>query len=479
MNRIFLLSFVILLFIEVFGQEEYNTIDYKNYQKANDVFSLLESTDYNQIDSLSFHMSGVYNYFGHLPVPRQRKAYAMNVQVQWSNRNASIKDTLIAGNDSIINQEYTENGIIMRYSSQDKNVTPKTMDAISYLPFYSAISVYKDILKHKNTLRYIGFNQKLNCEAIVYTSPFAGQVTVYINKQKERIETVEMLRYRDIEGDYYLQFCYEDYINLDEWEVPSKIVIKEWNEIKYEFVCNYDNIIKLASKKDSFDFKIENLAKNLYKINYPTGRHYSYVVDFGDYLGIIEAPINENYMYKLAEFVKRFFPEKPIKYCFLTHHHPDHAGGFPYFYNTGSVIVTTELSSVYQQELLNRKHSLKEKPVLYSSNGKFDIVEKNGIKNFGNKNIQMKVLEFGDNGHTAEFLLYYFPQYKMLIMGDLYYIKNSEIVASDRAFRLYQFINRHKLKVKDLYPTWMPFSARRATIDDVKKFAELFEKQDK
>ncbi len=251
-------------------------------------------------------------------------------------------------------------------------------------------------------------------------------------------------------------------------------MIKEWNTESQNFKYSYTFITKEKDIRDTYSFK--QIAKNLYKITLPTEKHFSYIVDFGEYIGIIETPVNEMYCQKIAYVAQANLPGKPIKYIFLTHHHPDHAGGFPYFYNNGSLVITTELSSIYQKKLLNRKHSLNKSNINYNgSKGDFIIIPSLGEKDFSTKNTKMKAYEFGKNGHTEEFLLYYFPESKILIVGDLFYSQPEKIRASNRAEKIAHFIKTHKLKVEKLYQTWSPSGFKEfSTMEDLEASQEMY-----
>jgi hypothetical protein len=86
----------------------------------------------------------------------------------------------------------------------------------------------------------------------------------------------------------------------------------------------------------------------------------------------------------------------------------------------------------------------------------------------------MQVFELGENSHTKEFLLYYFPDFKILIVGDLFYVGNSGVRASVRANELYSFIKKKGLKVEKLYSTWQPSGKAYATFDELKESARLY-----
>lgn len=78
MTRILLLFFSLLLATNISAQQEYSSLDYKNYQKALDVFELLDEANYNQIDSLNCNLSGIYHYMDHFQSPRQRQVIILS-----------------------------------------------------------------------------------------------------------------------------------------------------------------------------------------------------------------------------------------------------------------------------------------------------------------------------------------------------------------------------------------------------------------
>src|SRR5207302_2932635 len=68
----------------------------------------------------------------------------------------------------------------------------------------------------------------------------------------------------------------------------------------------------------------------------------SILVEFKDYVVIIEGPGNDAYTTATLAQVKKMDPEKPIKYVVNTHNHADHAGGLRAYVAEGIPITTHE-----------------------------------------------------------------------------------------------------------------------------------------
>ena len=72
------------------------------------------------------------------------------------------------------------------------------------------------------------------------------------------------------------------------------------------------------------------------------GTHNSMLVEFKDYVAVVEAPNNEERSLAVIAEATRLVPGKQIRYLINTHHHFDHAGGLRTFLSQGTTIVTHE-----------------------------------------------------------------------------------------------------------------------------------------
>lgn len=478
-----IIQLISLLFIyhTAYNQEHFVSKSYESFKDADSIVKKTLELNYQNIETINFTLEGNLFYQGHYSVPRKRRASENIINISAFNNSVYLQtDSILYDDNYIVKSEYfsKDSSFITNFKGEviTKGSEAKTQSKVM---IYSPVTLLWDLLENKSSLRYLGVDKETNSHVISYMSSSNKQISLLINLNTYLVERAEILRYSAIRGDYLLQYCFSEYKStLNNLKCPQKLVIKEWGETLQDFRYNYNNIELKNEPVNEPHFSLQEIDENLYRIIFPSMKHSSYLVDFGEYLGVVETPIDNNQMHLLADYICKHFPNKPIKYAFLTHHHPDHAGGFAYFYKNGGTIVTTDLSSIYQKELLEGSHLLQENNNIKSTcSGEFEIVQKNGRKKYATKNATMCAIEFADNGHTKEFILYYFPKSKVLIVGDYFYM-TQEIRPSHRAAILDKFITESKVKVERIYPTWAPATMKKyCTLKDLKESARLYKKK--
>jgi hypothetical protein len=82
------------------------------------------------------------------------------------------------------------------------------------------------------------------------------------------------------------------------------------------------------------------------------GTHSSVLVEFKDFVAVVEAPQNEARSLAVIEEANRLVPNKLIRYVVNTHHHFDHAGGLRTYLSQGTTLITHELAKPYYLETM-------------------------------------------------------------------------------------------------------------------------------
>src|SRR5207248_10904496 len=81
--------------------------------------------------------------------------------------------------------------------------------------------------------------------------------------------------------------------------------------------------------------------------------HNSMIVEFPQWLAVVEAPYTDAQSKTLVRMLKEQFPEKPIRYVAVTHHHSDHIGGVRGIAATGATILVEKGHAPALQSLID------------------------------------------------------------------------------------------------------------------------------
>jgi glyoxylase-like metal-dependent hydrolase (beta-lactamase superfamily II) len=145
----------------------------------------------------------------------------------------------------------------------------------------------------------------------------------------------------------------------------------------------------------------------------------SQLVEFRDYTVLIESAVTEaRALANLAE-ARRLVPNKPVLYHVNSHHHGDHAAGLRAFVAEGVTIVTHEMNRrFYEQVVLRKPHTLapdalaqKPRPARWVW-----VSDRHGMSD----GVRMLELYHVPNGHTANLLMGYIRQEKLLLVTDIF-----------------------------------------------------------
>jgi hypothetical protein len=176
------------------------------------------------------------------------------------------------------------------------------------------------------------------------------------------------------------------------------------------------------------------------------GSHNSLLVEFRDFLAIVEAPNNEARSLAVINEAYRLVPNKPIQYVVNTHKHFDHSGGLRTYLSQGTTIVTHETNKQYYLDILfdpaprtlEPDRMAKFSPMFWISRRPAPIQvvsgEVRGTAQYGLGDadrlmtvyhVQDMSYELGDpsvaQGHHApDLLMVYLPKEKILFNADLY-----------------------------------------------------------
>jgi glyoxylase-like metal-dependent hydrolase (beta-lactamase superfamily II) len=186
------------------------------------------------------------------------------------------------------------------------------------------------------------------------------------------------------------------------------------------------------------------------------GTHHSVVVEFKDYIAIVETPLTEERAEAVLAEARKLVPNKPIKYVINTHHHFDHSGGLRAVVAEGITIITNEQNKAFYEQVWKAPHTLE--PDMLSKNpkkAKFITVKDKYELTDGTQTLDLYFIE--GNDHNGDMMLGYLPKQKVLIEADLFTPGPPNgpplvPVAMNFANELYANVQRLKLDVVTIAP---------------------------
>src|SRR5580693_813243 len=215
------------------------------------------------------------------------------------------------------------------------------------------------------------------------------------------------------------------------------------------------------------------------------GTHNSVLVEFKDFVAVVEAPQNEARSLAVIEEASRLVPNKLIKYVVNTHHHFDHAGGLRTYLSQGTTVITHESNKEYylgimfypaarglqpdRMALYSPMYTISRRPAPIETVASFGGGPGGGAAKYvitdGERileiiHVQDMAYELGDSSytqgnHSADMLMAYLPKEKILINADLYSppAPGAATPAATAGMRtLYQNMRKQKLDVAQHVP---------------------------
>jgi glyoxylase-like metal-dependent hydrolase (beta-lactamase superfamily II) len=208
----------------------------------------------------------------------------------------------------------------------------------------------------------------------------------------------------------------------------------------------------------------EKLADGVYLVG---GGYASLVVDFKDYIVVIEAGQGEERSNAVIAAAKRLVPDKPIRYVVNTHHHIDHSRGLRTYVAEGAAIVTHRVNRPYFERVFAAPHTLNPDRLERSKRApRFETLAAKKVMTDGNHVVELHHLE--GNGHNEGLIVAYLPRERILVEADAYNPPaqpNAPVPSpvSPYTVNLVETIERLKLDVDRIIPVHLPADGRRVT----------------
>jgi glyoxylase-like metal-dependent hydrolase (beta-lactamase superfamily II) len=252
---------------------------------------------------------------------------------------------------------------------------------------------------------------------------------------KNMVDRVETWLGENIMGDMHILVTYAGWKDFGDVMAPSKIVQTRggWPFFEVDVTGakgNPPDVATLAPPPAGrggagggppapapLTVTSEKLGDGLYRLTTGPGSYDSVIVEFKDYVMMLEAGQSVARGEAYITETKKLFPNKPIRYVVNTHPHSDHTGGLPALVADGAIIVTQKNNEAFLEKALNTPRTLLNDPLAQNpKKAKFETVEEKRVYSDGTRIVEL--YHVFPAPHSNGLIIAYMPKEKVLFQGD-------------------------------------------------------------
>lgn len=188
--------------------------------------------------------------------------------------------------------------------------------------------------------------------------------------------------------------------------------------LRRQFIGTYldsDNVS--YDTKGSQGLRLQEVSPGVHHV--VGGSHNSLIVEMSDFLVIFDAPVTDAQSAWVMSTVKSRFPNKPVRWVVLTHHHMDHAGGVRGLLVDGGTLVVGAPGRAHFQKVLaapmTRNTDLT--PRSFAATQIMEVTSSNVITDSRGRQVMMYVM---DNPHAKGMMMGWVPDAKLGFVTDIW-----------------------------------------------------------
>lgn len=337
------------------------------------------------------------------------------------------------------------------------------------------------------SLRHFGQTtyDKRQHEVINFASSNGAAWTLFFDAHTHLLTKYEQMLSDNFSGDTAQETIFHGYRTVGKLKVPTRRVSMRAGELIED--VRYEDVQFGRKLPDSAFVKPEGLeelpqptppairetklADGVYLFE---GASNSLVVEFADHVMVVEPNTGGRGPKPTFTKAREMFPNKPVRYVVITHHHDDHSGGMrSYVAQEGVRIVTTPANQNYFERMASNTFTLNPDDQQRAPRPPvFEFVrDKRRVFTDGTQTVE--IIDIGPSPHADEMLIAYLPKEKLVFQGDLVILpasgKYTATTVNDTTLHFADAIKRLGLDVKRIAAVHGPVTTRDELNEAIEK----------
>lgn len=389
----------------------------------------------------------------------------------WSKANDFSKIDTLHSNQRI----YLSKIVLSEQEMLQQNYGKEQLEPLTKNQFQDQVFLSARYLPN----RLLNYFKKLNPSFEISEDKFAvysaqinqTRVKLFIDTGSSLLSKIQTFNHDELFGDVETEYTYSDYIRIDDFFLARHVDITKVNgklldQVKISQVEITDSIPQILERPAEYHFAENNPTtpvvttsaynKQIHLVELKHTDDRSMIVEFSDFLLVAEAPLSsENGELIIAE-AKKIAPDKPIKYFVFGHYHPHYIGGVRPFVHQKAKIIASVHNQEYLSYIVNAKRTIQPDSLSIVPTALNIELITDSLRISDGKTILDIYLIGEKSKHTIDYLIYHFPDDRILFEDDLVWIpKEGEVKnISNRQIGLYEAIRELGLEVDTIIQSW-------------------------
>ena len=277
-------------------------------------------------------------------------------------------------------------------------------------------------------------------DVVDITTAEGDQLTLFVESESGFPAKVSSMSYNRYLGDVTIETEFDDYWQTDALgglglggrpTLPRQLLwrLDEYVTAELRVTTSVNSEISDLAAPDearsadepvpTANVTVEELASGIWFLAGQS--HHSVLVEFADYLALIEAPQDDTRTLAVIAKARELEPDKPLRYVINTHHHFDHSGGIRAAVSEGLTVITHAVNKPFFEDIVARQHTIVEDALAKNPQPlAIETIPYEGNYVLDDGRRTMEIYPILDNRHSRTLLMVYLPRERLLVEADVY-----------------------------------------------------------